>query len=108
MVAMARLNGQAIGAALVALCYGLAGARGPTVALALGSVFAALAGGPLAATQLRIGVNVPAGDADDYLIYHTDTGILYYDADGNGPILAVPVVTLTGAPAITAGDIVGG
>jgi DHA2 family multidrug resistance protein-like MFS transporter len=43
MVAMARLNGQAIGAALVALCFGLAGARGPTVALALGSGFAALA-----------------------------------------------------------------
>ena len=43
MVAMARLNGQAIGAALVALCFGLAGSRGPTVALALGSGFAALA-----------------------------------------------------------------
>lgn len=43
MVAMARLNGQAIGAALVALCFGLAGARGPTWALALGAGFAALA-----------------------------------------------------------------
>ena len=42
MVAMARLNGQAIGAALVALCFGLAGARGPVWALGLG---AALAGG---------------------------------------------------------------
>ena len=43
MVAMARLNGQALGAALVALCFGLAGALGPTWALALGSGFAALA-----------------------------------------------------------------
>lgn len=43
MVAMARLNGQALGAALVALCFGLAGALGPTWALALGAGFAALA-----------------------------------------------------------------
>lgn len=43
MVAMARLNGQALGAALVALCFGLAGAAGPTWALALGAGFAALA-----------------------------------------------------------------
>jgi DHA2 family multidrug resistance protein-like MFS transporter len=43
MVAMARLNGQAIGAALVALCFGLAGARGPVWALGLGAVLAAVA-----------------------------------------------------------------
>ena len=43
MVVMARLNGQALGAALVALCFGLAGAQGPTWALALGAGFAALA-----------------------------------------------------------------
>jgi DHA2 family multidrug resistance protein-like MFS transporter len=43
MVAMARLNGQAIGAALVALCFGLAGARGPVWALLLGAGLAALA-----------------------------------------------------------------
>jgi DHA2 family multidrug resistance protein-like MFS transporter len=43
MVAMARLNGQAIGAALVALCFGLAGARGPVWALGLGAGLAAVA-----------------------------------------------------------------
>jgi DHA2 family multidrug resistance protein-like MFS transporter len=43
MVAMARLNGQAIGAALVALCFGLAGTRGPVWALGLGAVLAAVA-----------------------------------------------------------------
>jgi DHA2 family multidrug resistance protein-like MFS transporter len=43
MVAMARLNGQAIGAALVALCFGLAGARGPVWALWLGAVMAGMA-----------------------------------------------------------------
>ena len=42
MVAMARLNGQALGAALVALCFGIAGSQGPTVALGLGAAFAAL------------------------------------------------------------------
>jgi DHA2 family multidrug resistance protein-like MFS transporter len=43
MVAMARLNGQAIGAALVALCFGLAGARGPVWALLLGAALAGVA-----------------------------------------------------------------
>jgi DHA2 family multidrug resistance protein-like MFS transporter len=43
MVAMARLNGQAIGAALVALCFGLAGTRGPVWALGLGAVLAGVA-----------------------------------------------------------------
>jgi DHA2 family multidrug resistance protein-like MFS transporter len=43
MVAMARLNGQALGAALVALCFGLAGARGPVWALLLGAALAGVA-----------------------------------------------------------------
>jgi DHA2 family multidrug resistance protein-like MFS transporter len=43
MVAMARLNGQAIGAALVALCFGLAGVRGPVWALLLGAALAGVA-----------------------------------------------------------------
>jgi DHA2 family multidrug resistance protein-like MFS transporter len=43
MVAMARLNGQAIGAALVALCFGLAGALGPVRALQVGAALAAVA-----------------------------------------------------------------
>ncbi len=51
MVAMARLNGQAIGAALVALCFGLAGARGPVWALWLG---AALAGVAALASSARL------------------------------------------------------
>lgn len=42
MVALARLSGQALGAALVALCFGIAGSQGPTAALALGAGFAAL------------------------------------------------------------------
>ncbi len=42
IVATARLTGQTIGAALAALCFGLAGREGATVALALGAGFAAL------------------------------------------------------------------
>ncbi len=43
MVGMARLTGQASGAALVALCFGVAGVRGPVWALGLGAGFASLA-----------------------------------------------------------------
>jgi DHA2 family multidrug resistance protein-like MFS transporter len=42
IVATARLIGQTIGAALAALCFGLAGHEGATLALALGAGFAAL------------------------------------------------------------------
>lgn len=43
VIALARLLGQTSGAALVALCFGLAGAAGPTWALRLGAGTAALA-----------------------------------------------------------------
>jgi DHA2 family multidrug resistance protein-like MFS transporter len=42
IVATARLVGQTVGAALAALCFGLAGREGATLALALGAGFAAL------------------------------------------------------------------
>ena len=42
IVATARLTGQTSGAALAALCFGLAGRDGATVALVLGAAFAAL------------------------------------------------------------------
>jgi DHA2 family multidrug resistance protein-like MFS transporter len=43
VIAMARLLGQTTGAALVALCFGLIGARGSVAALVLGAAFAGLA-----------------------------------------------------------------
>ena len=43
MVATARLLGQATGAALVALCFGIAGKHGPALALSLGAAFAGAA-----------------------------------------------------------------
>lgn len=53
MVAVARLTGQALGAALVALCFGLAGDAGPTWALVLGTVLAAL-GAAASLARLRV------------------------------------------------------
>lgn len=44
VVATSRLIGQTTGAALVALCFGVAGRHGPTLALAGGAMFAGLGG----------------------------------------------------------------
>jgi MFS transporter, DHA2 family, multidrug resistance protein len=59
MVATARLTGQTIGAALAALCFGLAGREGATLALVLGAVFAAVGFGM---SVLRL-VATPRSDA---------------------------------------------
>jgi DHA2 family multidrug resistance protein-like MFS transporter len=53
VIAIARLIGQTSGAALVALCFGLGGAHGPTWALALGAGFAAAAA-LASAARLRV------------------------------------------------------
>jgi MFS transporter, DHA2 family, multidrug resistance protein len=54
IVATARLTGQTIGAALAALCFGLAGRDGATLALALGAGFAAI-GSMMSFLRLRVG-----------------------------------------------------
>ena len=43
-------------------------------------------------------------DANDFLLYDTNDGSLYYDADGNGSGARVEFVSLTGIPALTAAD----
>jgi serralysin len=52
------------------------------------SVFTGLAVGAVPAGKLQIGVDAAisatSGDANDLLKYETDTGHLYYDANGNG------------------------
>jgi VCBS repeat-containing protein len=45
-----------------------------------------------------------AHDASDRIVYDTANGRLFYDADGRGGQAAVHFATLTGAPAIDAGD----
>ena len=54
IVATARLTGQTLGAALAALCFGLAGHDGATLALALGAGFAAL-GSVMSFLRLAVG-----------------------------------------------------
>ncbi|HJV27988.1 MAG TPA: hypothetical protein VJ673_20070 [Aromatoleum sp.] len=45
-----------------------------------------------------------AADANDYLIYNSTTGALYYDQDGNGAGQAVQFATLSGSPSLSASD----
>jgi len=46
-----------------------------------------------------------AADSDDYIVYESDTGKLFYDADGNGPGASVLFATLIGAPVLTSADV---
>jgi Ca2+-binding RTX toxin-like protein len=58
--------------------------------------------GTLAAGSFHSGAGfTSAADANDYVIYNTTTGALYYDAGGNTGAAAVQFATLTGAPALT-------
>lgn len=45
-----------------------------------------------------------AVDADDYLIYSSSSGALYYDADANGAGAAVQFATLSSGLALTSTD----
>ena len=65
-------------------------------------IFTALAAtGALAAGRFAINL---AADANDFIIYNTTTGAVYYDADGNGAGAAVQFAQLNGVPGITQGD----
>jgi Ca2+-binding RTX toxin-like protein len=49
-------------------------------------------------------VKVKALDASSYLLYDTKTGVLAYDEDGIGKLVASSFVTLTGKPVLTLDD----
>jgi Ca2+-binding RTX toxin-like protein len=57
------------------------------------AVFTKLKAGKLSASNFRLGEK--ALDANDLVIYNSKTGILSYDADGNGAGTAVEVATLS-------------
>jgi Ca2+-binding RTX toxin-like protein len=69
-------------------------------------VFAALgaATGPLGVAKFWASLTGTAHDVDDRIAYETDTGKLFYDADGNGAGVAIQFATLSNHPTITAAD----
>ncbi|MEF8756313.1 MAG: calcium-binding protein [Accumulibacter sp.] len=64
-----------------------------------------LSTGTLAAGSFRSGAGITAaGDADDYLIYDTTSGALYYDAAGNTGAAPVQIASLAPGLALTSLD----
>jgi serralysin len=61
--------------------------------------------GPLNASFFRASSTGTAADSNDHVVYETDTGKLFYDADGSGAGAALLLATLTGAPSLTSADI---
>jgi len=77
--------------------------EGDKVSLETNGVFSMMADG-IHNSNFRAGAGVKALDADDYLLYDTDTGALYYDADGNGPGAAIKFAIFTNKPNLSAMD----
>jgi hypothetical protein len=73
--------------------------------LFLGSAFGGLPAGTLAATRFVANASGAATTLDQRFVYETDTGILRYDANGSAAGGVTVIATLTGAPALAAGDI---
>ena len=68
-------------------------------------IFGSLAAGTLGAGNLRAGVGVTSAvDADDFILYNSSTGALYYDADGSGAALAVQFAILPVGLALNNGN----
>ncbi|HEX6733744.1 MAG TPA: calcium-binding protein, partial [Azonexus sp.] len=71
------------------------------------SIFAKLsAAGILSANNFASGDGIVAADTNDYILYDTSNGGLYYDIDGNGAAAAVQFATLLGQPALLASDLI--
>jgi serralysin len=68
-------------------------------------IFAALSIGSLADSQFVVGTG--AIDADDFIIYNSSNGILYYDSDGSGAASALEIAQFGSAshPQLLAADI---
>jgi Ca2+-binding RTX toxin-like protein len=59
------------------------------------AIFTQLSVGTLSAANFVANAGGVAGDANDYILYDTLTGNLYYDADGNGAGARVLFATIT-------------
>lgn len=64
-------------------------------------VFTGLSAGPLQASAFVANTTGRAVDSSDRIIYETDTGALWYDADGSGAGARVLVATLSSGLALT-------
>ena len=62
------------------------------------AIFTQLPLGVLDQGSFVSGANPVASDADDFILYDTGTGALFYDADGSGAGVAVQFATLNGSP----------
>ena len=60
--------------------------------------------GTLASGSFRSGAGVGAADANDYVLYDSASGALYYDGDGNGLGAAVQFASLSSGLALTNAD----
>ena len=69
------------------------------------TIFTALGVGALTASAFKDNALAPR-DADDHIIYNSDTGSLFYDADGLGGAAAVKFASLLPGLALTAADFV--
>jgi Ca2+-binding RTX toxin-like protein len=74
--------------------------------IALADAIFTTIGGPGALDPNAFHIGNAAADAEDRIVYNSTTGQLFYDADGTGGTAAVLFATLTGAPALAAGDFV--
>jgi Ca2+-binding RTX toxin-like protein len=63
--------------------------------LASGNLFSQFADG-ISADMLRVATKAKAQDSNDFLLFDSASGKLYYDADGNGSGKAELIVTLMG------------
>ena len=63
-------------------------------------------GGALSSDFFRTSTNGVALDENDYFLYNSTSGALFYNADGNGQDVAVQFATLTTKPVVTATDFI--
>jgi Ca2+-binding RTX toxin-like protein len=68
------------------------------------AIFTALSGTTDFTSVFQSGASDAAGGAAIRLVYNSTSGALFYDTDGDGAEAAVQFATLTGAPALAAGD----
>lgn len=65
------------------------------------TIFTALTPGTLAAAAFRANATGSAAGASDRIIYETDTGKIFYDADGTGAAAGIHFATVTAGLALT-------